>query len=234
MSAITHVGDSLLITRGEWRGCVAEVKEIKQLPAGLIDYVMVIDDSDEECVNKISITIPAEDCREYCPGSINLENKFDITNYLSVGQMRDIAKSIYEKKVSDYADEILNRRATAGCGSMADQILSKAADNFAKNLSDKYHDQMLVIFKKVIESDNPIVNDEDEKSFGRSIQWALERCATKYIEEHPEEICKIMEDEIAESAKQMINDNLSYNLTQAINKTANEVIGRYFNPDLYK
>ena len=231
MSAITHVGNKLLITAGKYRGCIGEIKEIKHLPCGLIDYVMIIDDSDEDTVNKLEITVRAEDCSEYTPGSINLENRFDITNYLSVNQMKDVAKTIYEKKIADYIDKFTNNNAIV---SIMDRIVSAVANQYANDLGDKYKDDMLKIFKKVIESNSPLVDDEDEKCFGRAIQWALERYACKYIEEHPEEIIIIMKDEIAESARKMIDDKLSWSITDAINKTANEVIGRYFNPDLYK
>jgi len=228
MAAITHVGNHLLIIRGKWRGCIGEIKEIKQLPCGLFDYLMEIDLSIEDSYDSVKVTIPADDCREYNPGNINLESPFDITNYLSVNQMKDVAKEIYISKVNTYLDDIFNNRRNIGCGNVAQQVLNEVINQYAGKMVDQYKDDILNIFKKVIESDLPASGDEDEKCFGRSIQWALERCATKYIEEHPDEIQEVMKAKIYESSKRMIEEKWSYSLNKAIEKTAEEFIKQTF------
>lgn len=225
MAAITNIGKRLLITRGEWRGYTGTIKEIKHLPCGLIDYVMEIDLYDNDGNgDTIEITIQSEDCREYCPGSINLESPFDITSYLSTTEMRNIAMKIYEAKITTYLDDIFNSRALHGAGNIANQVINEITSNYASEMFDKYKDDMLKIFKKVIEFDPPIVDDEDGRCFGRSIQWALEKCASKYIEEHPDELHNVMKDKIHEIAERMVEDQWSYNLNNAIEKTVSDFI----------
>lgn len=228
MAALTHVGNSLLITRGKWRGWIGTIKEIKQLPCGLFDYVMEIDDSDEDTVNKIEVTIPADDCREYIPGNINLETPFDITNYLDVNQMRDIAKEVYTVKVTEYVDAILHNRKEAGCGNIVQQILTEVVNKYTTDMIDQYKDDFLKIFKKVINMDLPASGDEDEKCFARAIQWKLENCATEYIKDHPDEIVDVMKSKINDIAKDMISQKLSHSLSCVIESTATEVIKTVF------
>lgn len=228
MAALTHVGNKLLIIRGKWRGWIGEIKEIKHLPCGLIDYVMEIDDSDEDTVNKLQITVQAEDCREYNPGSINLESPFDITNYLSVNQMRDIAKDIYTSKVNSFLDEVFKGRCEL-CGSIPVQVLDEIVKHYAATMFDKYKDELLDVFKRVIESDTPASGDDDEKCFGRAIQWALERVAQTYIDNHPSEITDIMKDEIHKNAERMIMEKWSWSLSHKLEETAKKVIDQGFN-----
>jgi len=228
MSAITHVGNKLLIIRGKWRGWIAEVKEIKHLPCGLIDYVMEIDDSDEDTVNKLEITVQAEDCREYCPGSINLEDRFDITNYLSVNEMKDVARKIYESKVNSFLDDVFNNRSDF-CGSIPVQVLKEIVDKYAADMINEYHDQMIEIFRKTITADVPLVGDEDAQCFGRGIQWALERTATNYIEKHPEEITELMKDEIHNNARRMTIEKWSYSMSKSIENLAKELVNTGLN-----
>ena len=229
MAAITHVGNKLLIIRGQWRGWVGEIKEVKHLPCGLIDYVMEIDDSDEDTYNKLEITVQAEDCREYCPGSINLEDRFDITNYLSVNQMRDIAKEVYTTKISTYIDDVFNNRVKTHCGSIPNQVIHEIVQHHAGEMWSQYQDDMLKLFRKIITEDTPLVDDEDIKSFGRSIQWALERVATKYIEDHPEEITEMMKDEIAKNAKRMVEEQWSYSMSKAMENLAKDLVNKGLN-----
>lgn len=228
MAAITHVGNKLLITRGKWRGWIGEIKEIKHLPCGLMDYVMEIDDSDEDTVNKIEITVQAEDCREYCPGSINLESPFDITNYLSVNQMKDIAKEIYTVKINTFLDDLFNGKIEL-CGSIPVQVLNEVVNSYAKSMFDQYKDEMLKIFKKMIENELPLTDSEDDKCFGRAIQWRLEQAAETYIKEHPEEIGEIMKDEIHNNAKRMIAEKWSYSVSKAMENIAKELVEQGLN-----
>jgi len=222
MAAITHVGNKLLITRGKYRGCIGEIKEIKQLPCGLIDYDMIIDDSDEDSENKLIITVQSEDCREYCPGSINLEAPFDITNYLSVQEMKSIAKRIFECKIETFVDEILQNRIDYGHGSITQQILYEVVKDYANRLGDKYQEDFLVIFKKVINMELPAVNDEDQKSFARSIQWSLETVANNYIKEHPEEISELVKHGVFECARSYTEKDFTYTLSKNIEKVVKD------------
>lgn len=228
MGAISHEGDMLLITRGKYRGYVAQIKKVIHLPCGLIDYLMEIDDSDEDSINGLEFTIRSEDCREYTPGSINLEQPFDITNYLSTNKMKDIAEEIYKVKITEYVDAILNNRKELGCGNIVQQILNKVVNEYAENMFNQYKDELLEIFKKVINMDLPASNDEDEKCFARSIQWALENRATKYIENNQSEIEIIMKDKIHKRSKEFIDEKLSYTLSKSIEFAANKVIEDVF------
>lgn len=229
MAAITHVGNHLLVIRGEMRGQIGEVVKIKHLGHGLIDYVMLFDEDEND--HGFEYIVPADDCSEYNPGSINLESPFDITNYLSVNEMKDIAKKIYISKITSFLDDVFANRSNV-CGNIPAQVLNEIIEHYASDMFDKYKDDMLKIFKNIIESDTPIVNDENEKCFSRSIQWALEKCASKYIEEHPDELHETMKDQIHESAKRMIEEKWSYNLNKAIEKTITDFIESFkSNPD---
>ena len=219
--ARADIGNSLLITRGNYRGCIGEIKEIKQLPCGLFNYIMKIEDD-------LAIEIPSEDCREYNPGNINWQFPYDIMNYLSTNTMISIAEEIYRTKVTEYVDAILNNRKEAGCGNIVQQVLTGIVNKYSQDMADQYKDDFLKIFKEVINMDLPASNDEDEKCFARSIQWALDRCATKYIEEHPDEIIDIMKEKIYESSKVMVDKNLSYSLSRKIEETANKIVGELF------
>ena len=223
MAAITHVGDRLLVIRGKMRGWTGEVKAIKHLQFGLIDYEMEFDDD-----SSIILDIPADDCREYNPGTLNLESPFDITNYLPVNQMKDIAETVYTTKITDYINDIINNQKIAG-RNFLERVIDEIIRSFAKEYLDQYKDQLLETFKKVIEMDVPAVNDEDMKCFGRSIQWALERCATKYIEEHPDEITEIMKDGIHANAKRMIDEKWSWSMQNTIKQVADKLVNEAFN-----
>ena len=142
--------------------------------------------------------------------------------------MISIAEEIYRTKVTEYVDAILNNRKEAGCGNIVQQILTGIVNKYSQDMVDQYKDDFLKIFKEVINMDLPASNDEDEKCFARSIQWALERCATKYIEEHPDEIIDVMKEKIYESSKVMVDKNLSYSLSRKIEKTANKIVEDIF------
>ena len=223
MAAITHIGNKLLITRGELRGRIGEIIAIIQLPCGLTNYEMIIGDD-----TSVAYTIPAEDCREYCPGSINLESPFDITNYLSVEQMKDIAETIYAKKITDYINDIIHNQKIGG-RNFLERVIDEIIRSFAKEYLDQYKDQLLETFKKVIEMDVPVVDDEDAKCFGRAIQWALERCATNYIEKNPDEITEIMKPTIHHRAGNMLHEKWSYTLSKKVEKFIDDFINESLN-----
>lgn len=226
MAALAQVGNKLLVVRGTHRGCVGEIIKVNEIGCGLIDYVMVFGND-----KTIAYTIPADDCKEYNPGNINLESQFDITNYLSVDTMKDVAKEIYTKKVTDYLDDAFNNRVNVGCGSIPLQVLHIVVDKYADDMFDKYKDDILAVFIKTIKSDTPLSGDEDDKCFSRSIQWALERTATKYIENNPDEISDMMKEQLEATIKRMFEEKLSYSLSKAIEKSAKDFIDSFFKPD---
>ena len=176
----------------------------------------------------MAYTIPAEDCREYCPGSINLESPFDITNYLPVNQMKDIAETVYTTKITDYINDIINNQKIAG-RNFLERVIDEIIRSFAKEYLDQYKDQLLETFKKVIEMDIPVVDDEDAKCFGRAIQWALERCATNYIEKNPDEITEIMKPTIHHRAGNMLHEKWSYSLSKKVEKFIDDFINESLN-----
>jgi len=142
--------------------------------------------------------------------------------------MRNVAKSVYDKKVNIYLDDIFNSRKNIGCGNIHQQVLTAIANKYVDEFVDKYREDFLNIFKKVINMDLPASNDEDEKCFGRAIQWRLEQIAGKYIEEHPDEIIEVMRDKIHESAKRMMDEKLSYSISRAIEKNIDTIIKDMF------
>lgn len=224
MAVVTNVGDSLLVIRGPWRGRIGRIVNVHNLVCGLVDYEMKFEDGDDNiCV----ATIPADDCREYCPGSINLESPFDITNYLSTSTMKSVATEIFRAKVTTYVDDILRNRVNAGCGNIVQQVLKEVTKTYAKKLSDKYDEDFIRVFKKVINTDVP-ESDEDKSCFAQGIQWSLENVATDYIKNHPDEMYDIMKDRIYEVAKGLVDDKLSFSISYLIKTQVDNMLKDIF------
>lgn len=206
-------GSQVVVLRGEHRGKTGAVNEIRNISGGLVDLGLFLDGD-----TNIQYNIPSEDCK------LLDDNSFNAQDYLTKEEMHTVLLRIFTEKASAFVDEVLRNRSVYGIGSLTDQVLAAIAKKYIDENFESMTPYVLERFKTVIESSEPLIKDEDSKSFAASIQWNLESAAGKYIEENKETIWALMDESIKEAAKQMSMDQYI--------KIISEKMGRQFKKEL--
>lgn len=146
--------------------------------------------------------------------------------------MHNVLLRIFTEKATAFVDEIINNRKEAGMGSITDQVLATVGQKYIDEYFESMTPYVLERFKNVIQSDDPIVKDEDSKSFAASIQWNLERAAGKYIDENTEVIWSLMTDTIHELAKKMSEEQFISIISNKIGRNFKKELEATINKDL--
>jgi len=205
-------GSQVVVLRGEHRGKIGAVNEIRNISGGLIDLGLFLNGD-----TNIQYNIPSEDCK------LMYDNSFNVQDYLTKEEMYTIMVRIFTEKASKHVDEIIANRSFGG-RSITDHVLDALAKRYIDTYFDTLAPYVIETFKSVIQSNEPIVKGEDNKSFAESIQYELEKAAGKYIEKNKEIIWGLMDDSIKETARQMSIDQYI--------KIISEKMGRQFKKEL--
>lgn len=205
-------GSQVVVLRGEHRGKIGAVNEIRNISGGLIDLGLFLNGD-----TNIQYNIPSEDCK------LMYDNSFNVQDYITKEEMHTIMVRIFTEKASKHVDEIIANRSFGG-RSITDHVLDALAKRYIDTYFDTLAPYVIETFKSVIQSNEPIVKGEDNKSFAESIQYELEKAAGKYIEKNKEIIWGLMDDSIKETARQMSIDQYI--------KIISEKMGRQFKKEL--
>lgn len=202
-----ELGNEVVVLRGEQRGWVGKVAEIIDIGNDLKD-VGIKFENDKQFIYKH----PMEDVK------LLNDDSFDMESYLTKGEMHSILLRVFTDKAEKFVDEVLKNRSSGGMGGITDQVLTALAEKYISMYFDSLQPYVVNKFKTVIESDSPLVEDEDAKPFGRAIQWKLENAAGKYIDDHKEEIHDLMKDKIHQVAKDMSEDHFVKIISDKVGK----------------
>lgn len=129
-----------------------------------------------------------------------------LAKYIDKEQIKSIAEKIYETKISEFVDNILNNRSEYGMGSITDQILAATCEKYVNKLADKFEDDFLKRVHEEIHRDTPVT--EDESTFRSSLVYKLQKVGEDYIDKHTDEIWEIMKETIHSQSKQVASSKL--------------------------
>lgn len=129
-----------------------------------------------------------------------------LSKYIDKEQIKSIAEKIYETKISEFIDNVLNNRSEYGMGSITDQIMAATCEKYTNKLADKFEDDFLKRVHEEIHRDTPVT--EDESTFRSSLVYKLQKVGEDYIDKHTDEIWEIMKETIHSQSKQVASSKL--------------------------
>lgn len=190
-----EVGDRVVVIDGNQRGAIANIQSVIDLGvAGLWDYEVgpfPIRGSEATCNWKI----PEHHLRSW--GSVDppcVIDGFDVSKYLSLDLMKQIASQVYTEKVTSHVEEIIKRR-TIGNTSLTDYCLQYVCSEFCEKLKSELQEPMLARMIEIIRDKDCTV--EDDMTFNQMLSNSLAQWADKYIRDNLEKLKPAIEAKVA-------------------------------------
>jgi hypothetical protein len=158
-----------------------------------------------------------------------METSFDISKYLSEGEMKDIASKVFTEKCREHFDRIISNRNESGfmgAHNTLDQIMAYATQEYAKKLTSKFEDAFVKLCNEEI-TKLPSDNDNDHvTNFRSKLVWRLENVALEWIDKNRNKVESSMELTILDSAEKLGPDKFARLITEKIdfNKVFMDII----------
>ena len=136
---------------------------------------------------------------------------YEFSKYLPVDQQKEIAKRIYDEKIREEADRIIearysiiddNGKMICNAGQMINYIIEKIAEDYIFTYRNAFESEIMKMAKDMIEGNIKPYDPWD--SWRSSVNSSLYQLSRKIIEENADELRKIMYDKIMESCNEMM------------------------------
>lgn len=207
------IRDTVIIISGTFKGIIGIIQTYDYVGKDINYHVIPDDNHNTSIIIKESDLMKINDFIDSCkiPAKSNLvaNDQYgldQLSKYIDKEQIKSIAEKIYETKISEFIDNILNNRSEYGMGSITDQILAATCEKYTNKLADKFEDDFLKRVHEEIYRDTPVT--EDESIFRSSLVYKLQKVGEDYIDKHTDEIWEIMKETIHSQSKQVASSKL--------------------------